>query len=220
VSGLDSPGGVCLSIKGVVEPNPWKSRAKMRIRSWSQISRPAPGSESNFCGLWEFQLKSGEQTPSHQQTSEEVILALEGEGIVTLAGEQLALIPGEVVWVPAHAAHSIENASQALLRGLSMEIGGVSAELGGDDGTRTSERDLDQLVQSIPPDIDEATALQLIIQIFDTAGALSEQIENAIGLESETGLAALQQIERRVMDAVVEISRKYSQDGGLRFPRF
>ena len=48
---------------------------------------------------------------------------------------------------------------------------------------------------------------------------LSEQIENAIGLESETGLRALQEIERRVMAAVVEISNNYSRGDGLYFPR-
>lgn len=190
----------------------------MRIRSWNQVSRPAPGSFSHFSGLWEFQLNEGEQTPQHQQASEEIIVALEGEGQVTLAGETVALNPGEVVWVPAQAVHSIENTTETLLRGLSMEIGGTGEEVAGFGGGRVSERDLDSLIDSIPIEIDEATSLQLIIQLFDTAGVLSEQIENAIGLESDTGLAALQQIERRVMDAVVEISRNYSREDGL-FPR-
>ena len=190
----------------------------MRMRSWDQVSRPAPGSYSHFGGLWEFQLKNGEQTPHHQQSSEEVIVALEGQGTVHLAGETVALQPGEVVWVPAQADHWIENGSSEILRGLWMEIGGTADDVAGYGGGRVSERDLDSLIDSIPLEIDEATSLQLIIQLFDTAGILSEQIENAIGLESETGLAALQQIERRVMDAVVEISKNYSREDGL-FPR-
>ena len=193
----------------------------MRIRSWNQISRPAPGSASFFGGLWEFQLQSGEQTPSHQQASEEVIVALEGEGCVTLAGETVVLKPGEVVWVPSHAAHSIENPSGEVLRGLSMEIATTEEDEDENpvEGGRVSERDLDTLIDAVPDHPDEATSLQYIIQLFDTAGVLSEQIENAIGLESETGLQALQQIERRVMDAVVGISRVYSQGDNLFFPR-
>ncbi len=193
----------------------------MRLRSWNQVSRPVPGGSSHFCGLWEFQLHSGEQTPSHQQLSEEVIVALEGEGSVHLAGETVLLKPGEVVWVPAHASHSIANSTSDVLRGLSMEIGEQRSEeeQGGPEYDRLSERDLEHLIESIPNKIDEATSLQLIIQLFDTAGVLSEQIENAIGLESETGLQALQQIERRVMEAVVEISRVYSSGDNLFFPK-
>ena len=190
----------------------------MRIRSWTQVSRPAPGSFSHFSGLWEFQLQNGEQTPRHSQNSEEVIIALEGQGVVTLAGESVPLLPGEVVWVPALADHSIENTNGEVLRGLSMEIGGSEGDTPAYVGGKVSERDLETIIDSIPDDIDETTSLQLIIQLFDTAGMLSEQIENAIGLESETGLAALQQIERRVMAAVVEISRNYSREDGL-FPR-
>jgi hypothetical protein len=192
----------------------------MRLRSWNQISRPVPGTSSHFCGLWEFQLHGGEQTPSHQQASEEVIVALEGEGNVLLAGQTVLLKPGEVVWVPAQASHAIGNPSSSVLRGFSMEIGERSAPAAsaGESG-RVSERDLENLIESIPSQIDEATSLQLIIQLFDTAGVLSEQIENAIGLDNETGLGALQQIERRVMEAVVEISRIYSEGDNLFFPR-
>jgi mannose-6-phosphate isomerase-like protein (cupin superfamily) len=192
----------------------------MRLRSWNQVSRPVPGTGSHFCGLWEFQLHGGEQTPSHQQASEEVIVALEGEGNVLLAGQTVLLKPGEVVWVPAQAAHSIGNPTQSVLRGLSMEIGDRSApSRAGAEAARVSERDLESLIESIPSQVDEATSLQLIIQLFDTAGVLSEQIENAIGLDSETGLNALHQIERRVMEAVVEISRIYSEGDNLFFPR-
>ncbi len=190
----------------------------MRIRSWTQVSRPAPGSFSHFGGLWEFQLKSGVQTPRHSQGSEEIIVALEGEGVVTLAGQPIPLQPGEVVWVPARTDHSIGNANGATLRGLSMEISltGAEEETSGDE--KVSESDLESIIDSIPDQVDEATSLQLIIQLFDTAGILSEQIDDAIGLESETGLAALQNIERRVMDAVVRISRSYTSEDGL-FPR-
>jgi len=192
----------------------------MRLRSWNQVSRPVPGTNSHFCGLWEFQLHGGEQTPSHQQASEEVIVAIEGEGNVLLAGQTVLLKPGEVVWVPAQASHAIGNPSSSVLRGLSMEIGERSAPGGSvPEPGKVSERDLETLIESIPSEIDEATSLQLIIQLFDTAGVLSEQIENAIGLDNETGLGALQQIERRVMAAVVEISRIYSEGDGSFFFR-
>jgi hypothetical protein len=99
---------------------------------------------------------------------------------------------------------------------MEISLTGAEEETSGDE--KVSESDLESIIDSIPDQVDEATSLQLIIQLFDTAGILSEQIDDAIGLESETGLAALQNIERRVMDAVVRISRSYTSEDGL-FPR-
>ena len=51
---------------------------------------------------------------------------------------------------------------------------------------------------------------------------LSEQIEQAIGLDTDTGVDALASIEQKVMNAVVLISRGYESDGRTAFkhPRF
>ncbi len=76
------------------------------------------------------------------------------------------------------------------------------------------------MIESIPARLNRAEALQSIIQLFDLAGQLSEQIEEAIGLETETGLRTLESIEEQVMQAVVEISRAWMPGVDLRPPRF
>ena len=80
--------------------------------------------------------------------------------------------------------------------------------------------DLESMIESIPARLNRAEALQSIIQLFDLAGQLSEQIEEAIGLETETGLRTLESIEEQVMQAVVEISRAWMPGVDLRPPRF
>ena len=67
----------------------------------------------------------------------------------------------------------------------------------------------------VPEELSESEALQLIIRLFDMAGHLSEQIESAIGLENQTGYEALQNLEKRVMSAVVTISQNYENGNSL-----
>ena len=74
------------------------------------------------------------------------------------------------------------------------------------------------MIDCIPDQIDRPTSLQFIIQLFETAGQLSEQIDDAIGLDTETGLRTLEAIEEQVMDAVLRIAHSYGGGSNL-FPR-
>ena len=76
------------------------------------------------------------------------------------------------------------------------------------------------MIESIPSRIDRATGLQVIIQLFEIAGNLSEQIDQAIGLDAEIGLRTLEDIEKQVMDAVVRIAHAYEGGPNLFPPRF
>ena len=78
--------------------------------------------------------------------------------------------------------------------------------------------ELERLIDCIPDQIDRPTSLQFIIQLFETAGQLSEQIDDAIGLDTETGLRTLEAIEEQVMDAVLRIAHSYGGGSNL-FPR-
>ena len=60
---------------------------------------------------------------------------------------------------------------------------------------KISAGDLESMIESIPARLNRAEALQSIIQLFDLAGQLSEQIEEAISLETQTGVSTLESIE-------------------------
>ena len=57
--------------------------------------------------------------------------------------------------------------------------------------------------------MNEAAAIQKIVELFDVGGRLSEQIEQALGLDNDDGVGALSTIERKIMKAVVEIAERY-----------
>ena len=114
---------------------------------------------------------------------------------------------------------SLQNRSGLPMRGLLVAIHrpGLAPQVETD---KVSAGDLESMIESIPARLNRAEALQSIIQLFDLAGQLSEQIEEAIGLETETGLRTLESIEEQVMQAVVEISSAWMPGVDLRPPRF
>ncbi|MAJ29418.1 hypothetical protein CBD41_08925 [bacterium TMED181] len=193
----------------------------MRIKPWSlkdatdELLIP-----SRVMELWEVSLQHGEETPTHQHESrEELLIALEGRGEVQREEQALDLFPGHVVVVPAGTPFSLQNRSGLPMRGLLVAIHrpGLIPQAAAD---RVTAGDLESMIQSIPARLNRAEALQTIIQLFDLAGQLSEQIEEAIGLETETGLRTLESIEEQVMQSVVEISRAWMPGIDLRPPRF
>lgn len=57
-------------------------------------------------------LSSGTQMPEHTTARNVSITVIEGRGILTLAGQEVALEPGVFVYMPAntpHALHATEN---------------------------------------------------------------------------------------------------------------
>ncbi|MEE8143437.1 MAG: cupin domain-containing protein [Planctomycetota bacterium] len=192
----------------------------MQIRSWKHHPDFPASEDSHFRGCWEYELKAGENTIPHQhQDDHEINIPLEGNGHITVGELTRDLQPGEVVFIPARTSHYIENSSSALLRGISIESS-ASGLAGVMNREPVTVGDLDQIVTTIPGQLNETESLQLIIRLFDLAGYLSEQIESAIGLDNETGYETLQLIEKKVMAAVVEISNTY-QGGDISsfFPR-
>lgn len=179
------------------------------------------GRTDHFGGVWEVELARGEATPARQRAErEEIYCCVEGAGQIFLASERHPLTRGEVFFVPRDTERWLENPSSGLLRCLYVESppleiatagGGASTATEG-DAPPTLE-DLERQIESLPKRLDQAEAIQRIVQLFDTAGNLSEAIELALGLDTETGVRALGQIERQVMDAVVEISRRYQRPG-------
>lgn len=192
----------------------------MKIHPWNRRDADGADLPSRILELWEVSLEPGESTPVHQhEAQEEVVIALEGRGIVLRDDEPVDLFSGNVVVVPAGTAHSIANVSGLPLRGLTMAIHRPSMAAQASVETVTAGQ-LEQLIASIPSRIDRPTGLQVIIQLFEIAGNLSEQIDQAIGLDTETGLRTLEDIEEQVMEAIVKIAEAYRGGPNLYPPRF
>jgi len=167
--------------------------------------------------VWEVELGRGESTPPRERAErEEIYCCVEGAGQIFLAAERHPLKRGEVFFVPRATERWLENPSSGLLRCLyvaSPPLEAASAEAADPAAVSPTIEELEQQIQSLPKRLDQAEAIQRIVQLFDTAGHLSEAIENALGLDTESGVSALTRIERQVMDAVVEISRRYQRPG-------
>ncbi len=191
----------------------------MRIRSWKHHPDFPVAEDCQFRGCWEYELKAGENTIAHQhRDGHEINIPLEGSGHITVGEITRDLHPGEVIFIPAQTSHYIENPSCKLLRGITIESS-IPVLEGFSTHDSVTIRDLDQVIAEIPQELDTTESLQLIIRLFDLAGYLSEQIENAIGLDNETGFDTLQQVEKKVMTAVVYISESYQQGDLPIFPR-
>lgn len=177
----------------------------------------AAGAAKHFGSVWEVQLESGEATqPHHHEDLEEIYCFVEGEGEIVVANKKKPVVRGEVIHVPRLTCHWVENNSRGLLRCLAIEgppAPGASAP--GDESPKETIGGLEKAITDLPKEMDRVAAIKNIVALFDIAGRLSEQIENAFGLDNEEGLEALTKIEKRIMDAVVEITKRYQRHTGL-----
>lgn len=181
------------------------------------------GRSKHFQAFWELELTPGEETSPHQHyESEEVIYLVSGSAHVTVARQEKAVQPGEVVLVPPRTDHVIANRSEEIVHALTVES---LLDLGESDpvkkvatpeetqraveAAQKSTRTIEQLMGELPKDVDEAVAIRTIVELFDIGGSLSEQIEQTLGLDNATGISALGQVERKIMQAVVEITSRY-----------
>ncbi|MCI0651048.1 MAG: cupin domain-containing protein [Planctomycetes bacterium] len=182
----------------------------MQIRSLqTSTSFPLKGG-ALFTGCWEYELHPGEVAFAHSHAAgEEINLILEGRGVVSVGDVTREVGRGEVVFIPSQTQHSIRNPSSPILRGISVEASSPIAAQAPGTEARVTIRDLEEVIASIPNSLSAPEALQRIIKLFDLAGYLSEQIENALGLDSETSVETLARMEALVMGAVVTISRSY-----------
>jgi glyoxylate utilization-related uncharacterized protein len=172
---------------------------------------PLEGHSRHFQSFWELELTPGEETSPHCHfESEEIIYLLDGEGAITVARTEKHVTPGEVVLVPPRVSHVIANRSSRLLRAITVES---RFDLGeppnATEATSETPATIDRLMRDLPVDVDEALAIQKIVELFDVGGKLSEQIEKQYGLDNESGVDALSSIEKKIMRAVVEITSRY-----------
>jgi uncharacterized RmlC-like cupin family protein len=179
------------------------------------------GRSRHFQAFWELELTPGEETSPHQHyESEEVIYLVSGKALVTVARQEKPVQPGEVVLVPPRTDHVIANRSEDLVHALTVESlldleGGAVApptpeqKEQAEAEAQNTVRTIEQVMSALPKDVDEAVAIKTIVELFDIGGNLSEQIEKSLGLDNATGVSALGQVERKIMQEVVEISTRY-----------
>jgi mannose-6-phosphate isomerase-like protein (cupin superfamily) len=175
------------------------------------------GRSRHFQSFWELELDAGEETSPHSHfESEEIVYLLDGEGLIRVERSERVVTPGEVVLVPPRVSHMIANRSDRLLRAITVES---RFDLGDEeeskaDGPRESAATIDRIMEDLPGDVNEALAIQKIVELFDVGGRLSEQIEKALGLDNDDGVGALSTIEKKIMKAVVEITQRYREARG------
>ncbi|MGE0710514.1 MAG: cupin domain-containing protein [Planctomycetota bacterium] len=186
------------------------------------------GRSLHFQSFWELELTPGEATSPHQHyESEELIYMLDGEGTVTIASLERPLTPGEIALVPPRTDHVISNLGRTVVKAITVESRfdlGVEPGAEGEvcptkleDAEREARRTvatIEGLVEALPRYVDEASAIQSIVSLFDIGGNLSEKIEAELGLDNAAGLEALGQVERRIMGAVLEICTRYKRRSG------
>lgn len=101
--------------------------AKIQLRE--QIEYPSAGVLSkvlikdNACQYTLFCLAANTEISEHTSTYNATINVIEGEGILNLEGQELALQPGIFVFMPAHAPHALKATENlAFLLTLSEKI--------------------------------------------------------------------------------------------------
>jgi len=167
---------------------------------------------------WKFYLKKGENTPSNLNTQgEEIHVILAGEGKMTVGERSSEIREGEIIFVPPRIPHVIQNPECPLLHGITIEsdwelpaMEAPEASKGlGKVAVRETSRTIDDIVENLPEALSEAEAIQTVVRLFDIGGRLSEQIEEALGLDNEDGVDALERIEKKLMAAIVTIADRY-----------
>jgi quercetin dioxygenase-like cupin family protein len=61
-----------------------------------------------YCQYTLFCLAAGTDISEHTSTRNAVVQVLEGRGTLTLEGEDIALLPGVLIFMPANAPHALK----------------------------------------------------------------------------------------------------------------
>jgi mannose-6-phosphate isomerase-like protein (cupin superfamily) len=183
----------------------------MRIRRL--LSHPKfrlEGESDHFQSCWELELFPGEETSPHRHYErEELLYLVSGRALVTVEATQREVTTGEVVLIPPKHSHKIRNRSNRVLRALSVES---RLEIG--DAFYSSDKeeapeDLDSALSELPEGLNESEAIEKLVEIFNLGSKLSEHLERSLNMDDPDGQQAMGTLERRVMDAVLEIIKRY-----------
>ena len=90
----------------------WEDQTRGTIRFRTLVSAPGTPTDSLVCGI--AMMSAGDTFVLHSHAHAEVYYGLEGEGEVTINGEQHRLAPGVALFIPGGAMHGIPLATSHL----------------------------------------------------------------------------------------------------------
>ena len=95
--------------ENVLQDEQWEDQSRGTIRFRTLISAPETPTDSLVCGI--AMMSEGDTFVLHSHAHAEVYYGLEGEGEVTINGEQHRLAPGVALFIPGGAIHGIPLAT-------------------------------------------------------------------------------------------------------------
>ena len=75
---------------------------------WKEILGSASGCQNDMT-MGVVRLKKGESLEPHRHSQPETYFTLSGQGTVTINGEEFAVDPGRMLFIPGNAQHQINN---------------------------------------------------------------------------------------------------------------
>jgi quercetin dioxygenase-like cupin family protein len=90
----------------------WEDQTRGTIRFRTLISAPETPTDSLVCGI--AMMSEGDTFALHSHEQPEVYFGLEGEGEVTIDGQQHTLAPGVALFIPGGVIHGIPLATSPL----------------------------------------------------------------------------------------------------------
>lgn len=95
--------------ENALQDEQWEDQTRGTIRFRTLISAPETPTDSLVCGI--AMMSAGDTFVLHSHAHAEVYYGLEGEGEVTINGEQHRLAPGVALFIPGGAMHGIPLAT-------------------------------------------------------------------------------------------------------------
>ena len=97
-----------------VPPTRWSDETRGEVQFRTLIGDGRTPTHSLTAGVTE--MKPGDWLGHHRHEPAEVYYVLEGEGTMTLSGEEVAVAAGSAVFIPGSLEHGIRNTGKGPLR--------------------------------------------------------------------------------------------------------
>ncbi|MDF1663258.1 MAG: cupin domain-containing protein [Planctomycetota bacterium] len=172
------------------------------------------GASDHFQSCWELELNPGEETSPHRHYErEELLYLVSGRALVTIESIQREVTTGEVVLIPPRHSHKIINRSNRPLHALSVESRFDTTEISYEEQKSTAPSEsLATALSELAPVLNESEAIQKLVEIFNVGSQLSVHLEASRDITAQAGQEAMERLERDVMNAVLEITKRYHDE--------
>ena len=167
------------------------------------------GRSEHFQSCWEMELTPGEETNLHSHyETEELFYLVSGSALLIIEENEIPVSIGEVILIPPRHRHKIANPGRKTVRALSVESR-FEFDPEADVIEAPPIASLGEALADLPPDIDEGLAIQKLVEVFNIGGQISAHLERA--LEDAENSPKMERLANPVLDAVLEITRRYRE---------